>query len=300
MPPTCASACCPPPPQPSPPRWARPVAWSLVQQAAPPSCLFGGAARSATQWLARWCSRQLFGRPANACMLCLGAATCCARRWQLVLAAQLCPGPLPSGAAPARDWVGVRVSVCGRHVWMPPYDWFLAQLTALQIGAISVSTPQRRPRSFWNTSTTGKGEGRGLPCWVCVFGPGPGSCCQAGTWLLHTTCLAGPCPSTGLLWTDCICPACIVNEPERVSLCLPLPAVTLAPTQLGALDCICLDYRVGWPLSAILPEVRRRAGGGTSAECAQPSGQTDGRGWRGAGRRPLGVALHGRCRMESW
>jgi len=33
-------------------------------------------------------------------------------------------------------------------------------------------------------------------------------------------------------------------------------AVQLAPTQLDALDCIALDYQVGWPLSAILTQAR--------------------------------------------
>ena len=32
-------------------------------------------------------------------------------------------------------------------------------------------------------------------------------------------------------------------------------SVVLPPTQLDALDCIALDYKVGWPLSAILTEV---------------------------------------------
>ena len=35
-------------------------------------------------------------------------------------------------------------------------------------------------------------------------------------------------------------------------------AVPLAPTQVDALDCVTLDYCVGWPLSAIITEVRAR------------------------------------------
>ncbi len=63
-------------------------------------------------------------------------------------------------------------------------------------------------------------------------------------------------------------PACNAAEPAHLSA---LPAVTLAPTQLDALDCVCLEYRVGWPLSAILPEVCRGVGGGQQ-------------GWGGEGR----------------
>ena len=36
-------------------------------------------------------------------------------------------------------------------------------------------------------------------------------------------------------------------------------AVVLPPTQLDALDCIALDYQVGWPLSAVVTEVRGAA-----------------------------------------
>ena len=37
----------------------------------------------------------------------------------------------------------------------------------------------------------------------------------------------------------------------------------LVPGRLDALDCLALDYCVGWPLSAVLPEV----GGGGDDTC---------------------------------
>lgn len=96
-------------------------------------------------------------------------------------------------------------------------------------------------------------------------------CCRS--WLCSTR-LFGGLPSS---------PRVLVSSPASTSaacwrsspvLCRALPtacrpaappsrplraAVQLAPTQLDALDCIALDYRVGWPLSAILTEARRTA-----------------------------------------
>ena len=82
-----------------------------------------------------------------------------------------------------------------------------------------------------------------------------------GAWLLRAPCLGAsltmPWPPDLPMGRSALCHA----VPGVVACCAA--AVTLAPTQLDALDCISLDYQVGWPLNAVLTEV-----GGWSMHCS--------------------------------
>lgn len=75
------------------------------------------------------------------------------------------------------------------------------------------------------------------------------SCCPKSS-----QCAFSPHPSPMHLPAACAAWS-VCQKPHLLRPCLSA-AVQLAPTQLDALDCLVLDYRVGWPLSAVITEVR--------------------------------------------
>lgn len=115
------------------------------------------------------------------------------------------------------------------NVWQPARSRVLLQVGAINVGA----TPQRRARSFWSSQHTGERRaaictGADAACgWDAARGREP--------------------PSVGPSRSHHAALRC-------AALCGAVCAVTLAPTQLDALDCLALDYQVGWPLSAVLTE----------------------------------------------